>query len=153
MPLRANYELLSAMPTVLVNTETLDEIMADKVLAFPTSLLDHQGQPVGLDSSKIRHRDIWDLAWLSTRGAQLVPELGIAKIQDYGGRNYTRLLAAAIEQTPQIVKSRAYKAQMTRFIDPATVTKTLATDGYANYLASSVASLLMQMQKALSAKP
>lgn len=153
VPLRANYELLSAMPTVLVNTETLDEIMADKVLAFPTSLLDNQGQPVGLDSSKIRHRDIWDLAWMSTRGAQLVPELVIAKIQDYDVMNYPHLLAAAIERIPQIVKSRAFKAQMTRFIDSATVTKTLATDGYAGYLASSVAGLFMQMQKALSAKP
>ncbi len=57
VPLRANYELLSAMPTVLINTETLEDIMADKVLAFPTSLLDNQGQLVGLDSSKIRHRD------------------------------------------------------------------------------------------------
>ncbi len=61
-------------------------------------------------------------------------------------------MAAAIEQTPQIVKSRAFKTQMTRFIDSATVAKTLATDGYANYLASSVAGLFMQMQRALSAK-
>ncbi|MSQ74177.1 MAG: nucleotidyl transferase AbiEii/AbiGii toxin family protein [Rhodoferax sp.] len=105
VPLRANYDLLSAMPTVLVNAESLDEIMADKVLAFPTSLLDHQDQPVGLDSSKIRHRDIWDLA------------------------------------------------QMTRFVDSATVAKTLAADGYADYLASSVAGLFIQMQTALGTKP
>ena len=39
----------------------------------------------------------------------------------------------ALEQTPQIVQSRAFKAQMTRFVDSATVTKTLATDGYAGY--------------------
>lgn len=90
---------------------------------------------------------------MSTRGAQLVPELVIAKIQDYDVMNYPHLLAAAIEQIPQIVKSRAFKAQMTRFIDSATVAKTLATDGYAGYLASSVAGLFMQMQKALSAKP
>ena len=152
VPLRANYEILSAMPTVLVNTETLDEIMADKVLAFPTSLFDNQDQPVGPDSTKIRHRDIWDLAWMSTRGAKLVPALVVAKIADYGVTNYPHLLAAAIAQTPQIIRSRAFKTQMTRFVDSATVAKTLATDGYPDYLASSVAGLFMQMQRALSVK-
>jgi hypothetical protein len=152
VPLRANYDFLGGMSTVLVNAESLDEIMADKVLAFPTSLLDNQGQPVGPDSAKIRHRDIWDLAWLATRGAKLVPELVIAKIQDYGVVDYPGLLAAAIKQIPQIVKSPEFKAQMTRFIDSSTVAKTLATDGYADYLATSVGDLFVQMRTALGAR-
>ena len=68
VPLRANYESARAMPTIYVNTESLDEIMADKILAFPTSLLDTLGRPAAPDSTKIRHRDIWDLAWMATRG-------------------------------------------------------------------------------------
>lgn len=36
VPLRTNYAVLAGMPTVLVNAESLDEIMADKLLAFPT---------------------------------------------------------------------------------------------------------------------
>lgn len=71
VPLRANYDVLSGMPVVLVNTESLYEIMADKVLAFPTSLFDAKGNPVKLDSGKIRHRDIWDLAWMAGRGVKL----------------------------------------------------------------------------------
>jgi hypothetical protein len=149
VPLRANYDFLAGMPAVLVNAESLDEIMADKVLAFPTSLLDNQGQPVGPDSAKIRHRDIWDLAWMATRGAKLVPELVVAKIEDYGVVDYPGLLAAAIKQIPQIVKSLEFKAQMTRFVDSSTVAKTLATDGYTDYLAISVGGLFTQMQAAL----
>ncbi|MFZ2739343.1 MAG: nucleotidyl transferase AbiEii/AbiGii toxin family protein [Burkholderiaceae bacterium] len=149
VPIRANYDVLVGMPTVLVNAETLDEIMADKVLAFPTSLLDNQGRPVAPDSSKIRHRDIWDLAWLSTRGAKLNSLLVVAKIGDYGVEQYPALLVQAIERIPQIVKSREFKAQMTRFIDSATVAKTLANDAYLDYLATSVTGLFMQMKTAL----
>lgn len=153
VPLKANYEVLGGMPMVLVNAETLDEIMADKVLAFPTSLLDNQGRPVGPDSAKIRHRDIWDLAWMASRGTKLVPELVLAKIKDYGVEDYSGLLASAVEQIPQIVKSPEFKAQMTRFIDSATIAKTLGVAGYDDFLASSVGGLFCQMQTALNAMP
>jgi len=149
VPLRTNYDFLGSMPTVLVNTESLDEIMADKVLAFPTSLLNNQGNPVGVDSAKIRHRDIWDLAWLTTRGAKLVPELVISKIGDYGVVNYPGLLDLALKQLPEIVKSRAFMAQMSRFIDSATVAKTLAIESYLDYLSTSVGGLFVAMKTAL----
>ena len=153
VPLRANYDFLEGMPSVLVNAESLDEIMADKVLAFPTSLLDNHGQPVDADSAKIRHRDIWDLAWMSTRGAKLIPELVIAKIGDYGVVDYPGLLDRAIGQIPQIVKSRQFNAQMTRFVASATVARTLANDSYADYLAVAVGGLFAQMKTALAALP
>ncbi len=153
VPIRANYDVLAGMPTVLVNAESLDEIMADKMLAFPTSLLDSQGQPAPPDSAKIRHRDIWDLAWMSTRGAKLDPQLVVAKISDYGVVDYPGLLDRAIEQIPQIVKSREFKAQITRFIDSATVTKTVAADPYLDYLAMAVGGLFTQMRTALAAMP
>lgn len=152
VPLRANYDVLGGMPVVLVNAESLDEIMADKV-PFPTSLLDNQGRPVGPDSAKIRHRDIWDLAWMASRGTKLVPELVLAKIKDYGVEDYSGLLASAIEQIPQIVKSSEFKAQMTRFIDSSTVAKTLGVAGYDDFLASSVGGLFCQLQTALNAMP
>lgn len=148
--LRVNYEFLAGMPTVLVNAESLDEIMADKVLAFPTSLLDRQGQAVASDSNKIRHRDIWDLAWLSARGAKLDVRLVVAKIADYSVTDYASLLERAIVQLPAIVKSGEFKAQMGRFIDSATLAKTLANEAYADYLAASVGGLFAQMRAALA---
>lgn len=151
--LKANYDVLGGMPMVMVNAESLDEIVADKVLAFPTSLLDNKGQPVGPDSAKIRHRDIWDLAWMAGRGAKLRPDLVVAKIKDYGVVDYPGLLESAIAQLPQIVKSPAFKMQMTRFVDSSTIAKTLGVSGYDDYLASTVGGLLSQMQTALSAMP
>jgi hypothetical protein len=149
-PLRVNYDFLGGMPTVLVNAESLDEITADKVLAFPTSLLDNAGKPVSPDSAKIRHRDIWDLAWMVTHGATLRPGLVAAKIDDYGVENYHDLLDQAITQLPEIVKSREFKAQMSRFVDSATVTNTVANDGYNDYLTAAVGGLFTQMRTALA---
>ncbi|MBB5608779.1 MULTISPECIES: hypothetical protein [unclassified Janthinobacterium] len=127
--------------------------MADKVLAFPTSLLDKQGQPAGPGSARIRHRDIWDLAWMAGRGARLVPELVVAKIKDYGVIDYPGLLASAIIQIPEIVHSTEFKSQMVRFIDSATVAKTLAIEGYTDFLARTVAALFADMQTALHSMP
>ena len=152
VPIRDNYGFLGGS-TVLVNAETLGEVMADKVLAFPTSLLDNKGHPVSADSNKIRHRDIWDLAWMRTQGTVLDPALVVAKISDYGVEHYPDLLDRAIEQLPQIVRSREFKAQMTRFIDSTTLGKTLASDAYLDYLDSTVGSLFAQMRAALVAMP
>lgn len=136
IPLRANYDSVRAMSTVMVNTESLDEIMADKILAFPTSLRDNEGRAVSIDDAKIRHRDIWDLAWLSRQGAKLDPRLVVAKIGDYGVQDYGILLDQAIELIPAIVKGRQFKAQMSRFIDSPTVDKMLSTDAHLDYLSN-----------------
>lgn len=149
VPLRANYDVVSGMPVVLVNTESLYEIMADKVVAFPTSLFDAKDNLGKLDSAKIRHRDIWDLAWMAGRGVNLAPELVSAKLQDYSVKEYPALLGAAIERLPEIVASREFKDQMTRFIDASTVARTLAVNGYTKYLVTSVVGLFSEMQQAL----
>jgi hypothetical protein len=141
LPLLANYDSVRAMPTVLVNAESLDEIMADKLLAFPASLRDRQGRWAGTASGKIRHRDLWDLAWLSTKGARPDPALVAAKVSDYGVDGYDALLAQAIDWIPSIVKSPEFMAQMSRFIDAATVSRTLRREGYLDYLSSSVSTL------------
>jgi hypothetical protein len=150
LPLLANYDSARAMPTVMVNTESLDEIMADKILAFPTSLRDKEGRPVGVDNAKIRHRDIWDLAWLSRRGAKLDPKLVAAKIGDYGIEGYGALLDQAIELIPAIVKSRQFKAQMSRFIDSSTVGKMLSTDAHLDYFSNATSAMFSNMRTELN---
>lgn len=149
VPLIANYESARALPTVLVNAETLNEIMADKVLAFPTSLLNNDGTPVELDSTKIRHRDIWDLAWMTQKGAKLDPSLVVAKISDYGLEDYGPMLDRAIERLPDIIRSPQFLAQMTRFIDRATVDKTIANPAYLSYLSTASFALFSQMRAPL----
>lgn len=73
----------------------------------------------------------------------------IAKIGDYGVRNYPGLLDQTIAQLPEIVKSREFMAQMSRFIDSITVAKTLANESYLDYLSTSVGGLFAAMKTAL----
>lgn len=138
VPLRHNYEFLGGMKEVLVNAESVSEILADKIVAFPTSLVDNKGDPLPATAAKIRHRDIWDIAWLLKKRAELDPHMVASKIQDYGIPNFPEMLERAIEWIPAVVKSAEFKNQMRRFIDTATVRKTLDDERYLDYLASTV---------------
>ena len=138
VPLMQNYEILGGMKSILVNVETSSEVLADKIVAFPTSLLDNAGLPLPATGSKIRHRDIWDIAWLIQKRAVLDPAMVQKKLLDYGIKNYPEMLASAISLLPDIVRSRQFKDQMRRFIAADTFQKTLATAPYLDYLISTV---------------
>lgn len=141
VPLRANYDFLLGYGSVLVNTESLDEVMADKMLAFPAS------------TKYIRHRDIWDLAWLVQQGAKLNPALVDLKIADYKIEDYPGLLRSAIARLPEIVSSKPFKDQMLRFIDSETIAKTLDNPQFLTYLVKTVSGLFSTMASHLTDQP
>lgn len=139
VPLRTNYDFLEGYNTVLVPTETMSEVMADKVIAFPASV------------KNIRHRDIWDLAWLTQqRNVALDPQLVIKKIADYGIENYQERLEEAIDKLAEVVTGKAFSDQMRRFIDGATCAKTLDNPLFLEYLTSTVGGVFEDMKAALS---
>lgn len=133
VPLRSNYDFLLGYNSVLVNTETLDEVMADKVVAFAAS------------TKNIRYRDVWDLAWLSQQGAQLNPAFVESKVADYHIADYPALLHRAIERLPDVVESKPFKDQMLRFIDSDTIEKTINNPQFRDYLVKTVNDLLSTM--------
>lgn len=138
VPLRQNYEFIKGNGLILVNAETLAEVMADKVLAFPAS------------TKNIRYRDIWDLAWLAQQGAELDPTLVEQKIADYKVDDYPVLLDKAIDLLPTFVHSKEFHDQMLRFIDADTITQTLEKDGFKAYLVSTINGLFKEMRDHLS---
>lgn len=138
VPLRSNYEFLLGYDSVLVNAESLDEVMADKIIAFPAS------------TKVIRFRDIWDLAWLAQQGAQLNPEWVVLKISDYKIDGYPCLLASAIARLPGIVTSKPFKDQMLRFIDSETIARTLDNPDFLDYLVKTVNGLFSAMASHLT---
>jgi predicted nucleotidyltransferase component of viral defense system len=140
VPLRMNYEFLDGYPSVLVLAETISEVMADKVLAFPATLV----------GARVRHRDIWDLAWLSQQGASLDADMVLHKAGDYGVENYGELLDKAIARIPEIVRSKDFKDQMQRFIDADTFAARLGDERFLEYLASTVGGILRKMKTSLS---
>lgn len=133
LPLRQNYDFLLGYGAVLVNAETIDEILADKVVAFPASV------------KNIRYRDIWDIAWLQQQGAKLDPALVERKVEDYHIDEYERLLDGAIERLPGLIAGKPFIDQMTRFIDADTIARTLGEPKFAAYLKGAVVGVFSEM--------
>lgn len=141
VPLRVNYDVLEGMSRVIVNTETIDEILADKIVALPTSVSKFENGALVLTPTKIRHRDIWDIAWLVAQGAHLNMDLVKAKVDDYGIQHYRQLLNHTIEAIPDIVASEGFRAQMQRFIQKSAYDNAFGRPEYVSYLSNTVGRL------------
>ena len=148
VPLRLNYSVLEGMNRVVVITESIHEILADKIIALPTSIAKIEGEALIPTPTKIRHRDIWDLAWLVSQGAALDIDLVNKKISDYGIQDFQRLLDFSIESIEAIATSDAFKSQMQRFIKKSTYDSTFGKTGYDAYLGSTVNKLLSAVSAA-----
>lgn len=146
--LLSNYEFMGGMKRTLVNTESLSEVLADKIVAFPTSLFDQQGLPVPVDSNKIRYRDLWDIAWLIQKRAVFDPDLVQQKLLDYGiEQTYPPMLEHAFSTLPAIIEGRAFQNQMRRFLSIDTFQATLAQAPFLNYLVATVAQQFSDLQQ------
>lgn len=146
VPLMINYSVLAGMNNVFVAAESIDEILADKVVALPTSISKWQDGDLVSTPSRIRHRDIWDLAWLSRQGAKLVPEMVVAKISDYGIEKFDSLLDRAIQEIPEISSGDNFRMQMKRFIKSDAYEKVFGVQGFDVYLSNAVVAILQEMK-------
>lgn len=125
MVLKRNYDVTPAgYHDVLLRTESLDEVLADKLLAFPVVL---PGRP--------RHRDIWDIEWLRQQGARIRPDLIQRKIEDYRVSNYPERLEDAIARAGEVIGGAAFSAEMSRFLSAERVARTFGRSGFKEYLA------------------
>lgn len=138
VPIKKNYAFLVGTAAILVPAESMSEILADKVVAFPLSLIDHEGKPVDSSSKKIRHRDIWDIAWLLQNQAVLDPQMVADKLADYRVVDYMNRVGHAIIVIHEIVMEPAFRSQMLRFLDAKTFEKTVGQGDYLTYLASTL---------------
>jgi predicted nucleotidyltransferase component of viral defense system len=136
--LKDNYPFLAGRGELLVNAESINEIMADKLIAFVASV------------KNIRYRDIWDLAWLMRQGAHVDIGLVNNKINDYRIVNYNQLLNDRIESIPYIVSSPQFRDQMIRFIDSNTVDATFGKNGFGDYLTREMTNLFSKVRQELT---
>ncbi|RJT27615.1 nucleotidyl transferase AbiEii/AbiGii toxin family protein [Buttiauxella izardii] len=136
-----NYSVLpDGYSDILINVETLDEVMADKLVAFPAS------------TKHIRYRDMWDLVWLKQQGAVLRSDLVSKKLLDYRLVDFNEKLLVRIDSLPNIIGSGDFHQEMKRFI-PATVYETsLGKEGFSLFLRETLTELLMQLKRELYEK-
>ncbi len=136
--LARNYRFLpDGYSDVLISVESLDEIMADKLVSLPSC------------ARYVRHRDIWDLRWLKQQGAEIDLAMVIDKVRDYGEAAYLDKLRSMIGRLDEIVRGAAFKNEMTRFIPRDVQARTLDRAGFDAFLATEVKELLKATQRAL----
>ena len=117
--LRRNYDFLpDGYSDLVILVESLDEIMADKLLSLVNC------------TAYVRHRDIWDLHWLAQQGAKRNDELLRHKLADYGATGYETKALQLIKRLPDIVHSKDFRDQMARFIPLDVQQRTLLKDKF-----------------------
>lgn len=101
---------------VLVPCESLAEICADKLVAFSMS-------------THLRHRDIWDLHWLSSQpelDRSLVKGMVKNKLNDYHvDVEFDKMVAARLGDLPEILSGERFAIQMQRFLEADSYKRTV----------------------------
>jgi predicted nucleotidyltransferase component of viral defense system len=146
IPLRLNYSVLEGMSSPIVITESIDEILADKLIALPASMAKLEDDKLTPTPSKIRYRDIWDIAWIVGQGADLRLDLIHNKISDYGLEHYEDLLMHAIQTVSDVATSNAFNEQMQRFLTKSAHERAFKSPGYDLYLAGEVNKLFTEIK-------
>ena len=137
-PLQINYDFLpDGYSDTLILTESLDEVMADKIISLPAT------------TRYVRHRDIWDLAWLQQQGATLNMDLVKNKVSDYKLEHFNKMLDNFLDRLPGIVSSEAFIAEMIRFLPTDVFDRTLAQDKFQVYLQNMLAKLFKTVSNEL----
>ncbi len=134
--LLSNYSFLpDGYEDTLVMVETLEEIMADKLISLVTT------------SKYVRHRDIWDLRWLKQQGAEVSKELVAKKIEDYRISDYQLKLETMITRLPAIIEGASLRNELKRFLPTEVQERTLEKPKFLLFLKNEVSELLMQCRE------
>jgi len=136
--LQHNYDFLpDGYTDTLVMVETLDEILADKLIAFVNC------------QSYVRHRDIWDIQWLKQQGASIKFELIQKKIVDYKVENYSKKVENMIIRLPEIINGKDFKEQMSRFLPMDVQERTLLKEKFRLFLKNELEDVLENIKQYL----
>lgn len=131
----SNYEFLpDGYSDTLILVEDLNELMADKLIAFPAC------------QRYVRYRDLWDLQWMKKQGAILNIDLVKQKIVDYRVSDYSDHVSSMIQRLPEIVHGSEFKAQMSRFIPLSVQEGTLKKEKFYDFLENEILNMLLQVQ-------
>lgn len=139
MPLKVNYDFLpDGYEDTLIFTETLDEVMADKLVSLPAT------------QRYVRHRDIWDLSWLKQQGAVVQHELVQRKIADYRLTDFPDRLELMIHKLPGIISGTDFKNEMKRFLPTDVYDRTLGKEKFEGFLINTVTGLFTELKQKLN---
>lgn len=122
---------------LLVLTETLPEIMADKLVSLVNC------------TRYVRHRDIWDLRWLAQQGAE--PDMAMLerKLLDYQVEDYAAKLEAFLGQVSVIIRGKDFADTLGRFIPVDVQQRTLGQARFLDFLVGETTGMLQRVLRSL----
>ncbi|KEQ11758.1 nucleotidyl transferase AbiEii/AbiGii toxin family protein [Endozoicomonas numazuensis] len=142
LPLLKNYDFLpDGYEDTLVYVETLNEVMADKLVSLPAT------------QRYVRYRDIWDLVWLQQQGAELDSSLVAKKIKDYRLNDFEQALEQRLSSLVGVLAEGKLQTEMKRFLPTDVYDRTLGKEKFSGYLSSSLSKLLGQLKTELYGSP
>ncbi len=114
---------------LIIQTESKEEILLDKIIAFV------------LRPNRIKNRDLWDVAWLKQSNVILPVELIKRKIKDHKQEieNFVKMLNIRLtDLNNDNSLEKSFNNEMMRFLPLKTVNSTLRQDGFWLYIKNQI---------------
>jgi len=129
MLLRNHYGVEMGTSGLIVQAESREEILADKIVAF------------ALRPNRIKNRDLWDIGWLKQQNVPLQPELVVKKIADHH-RDIGNFLESVEDRKGKLHEDPAIRKEfiheMRRFLPPQIIAETVEQEDFWRYLTDMV---------------
>ncbi len=130
MMLRNHYGVDMGTGGLILQAQSREEILADKLVAF------------ALRPNRLKNRDLWDIAWLHQQGVVLPLALLPLKLQDHQC-DTLRFLTALTERSQALLAKPelhdAFRQEMRRFLPGALVAETVEQPAFWHYLTALIA--------------
>lgn len=129
MILRNHYGVDMGTSGLIIQAQSREEILADKLVAF------------ALRPNRIKNRDVWDIGWLKQQNVKLPLHLIWLKIAD---RHWAlKDFRDALTQRVKLLREDSgvyhdFIHEMERFLPPGVVSETVKKDGFWTYLTTLV---------------
>lgn len=143
MMLRNHYGVDMGTSGLILQVESREEILADKLIAL------------ALRPGRIKNRDLWDIVWLKQQGINLPIDLFAQKINDYhhSAESFVPLLDRRRELLNNDISTHiAFNQEMKRFLPANLVAETIENKSFWPYLTSVVTTECDQVIAWLSGK-
>jgi len=126
MMLRNRYGVDMGTSGLIVQAQSREEILADKLIAF------------ALRPNRLKNRDLWDMVWLHQQGVVLPLELVPRKLRDHqcDVERFIGVLAARHTSLSEPNTRADFRQEMRRFLPAALVAKTVDRPDFWIYLTS-----------------
>ena len=141
MTLRNHYGVEMGTSGLIVQAQSREEIMADKIVAF------------ALRPNRLKNRDLWDIGWLKQQNVILPVELVAKKVVDHQC-NVGEFLDLIEERNRQLrdepARRKEFIHEMQRFLPPQVVSGTVENEAFWTYLTNLLQTECVRVMQALT---